>query len=353
MNSKPGRGSYQLGQERFQFVFLSSAEPTIDDGTDVMAGLSQTPKTLPCRYFYDDRGSLLFEQICTLPEYYPTRTERAILETCAPSIAQLTGACDLVELGSGSSTKTRLLLEAYSQWEKPLCYFPIDVSGGILKTSALELLAEYPHLQVCGLVGTYEQALQQLPNFSSNPGDTDAQFADQGQRPRLLIFLGSTIGNFDPDACDTLLTQVKQALRPGDYFLLGVDLQKSTQILEPAYNDGQGITAEFNVNILQHLNDRFQGDFRLNQFQHLAFYNSSAHQIEIYLVSSVEQTVMLQTLDFQVNFQAGETILTEISRKFHLPKLTADLQTHGLRPLQTWTDPQNWFALLLCQHDLI
>lgn len=320
---------------RLRWIALESLQATVAEGLDVIEGLSQPQKTLPCRYFYDDRGSALFEQICDLPEYYPTRTEQGILEQYAGAIAELTGACELVELGSGSSRKTRLLLEAYSQLDYELQYCPIDVSAGILKSTALDLLGQYPNLKLCGLAGTYEQALAHLP-----PAESEN---------RMLIFLGSTIGNLDESTCDRFLTQIQQALQPGEFFLLGVDLQKPIPIIEAAYNDAQGVTAEFNLNMLQHLNHQFQADFDLNQFAHWAFYNPIQHQIEMHLRSLTAQTVQLKALEYQIALEAGETIRTEISRKFHLPTLTSKLESLALHPVGTWTDPQGWFALLLCQ----
>ncbi|PSB26531.1 L-histidine N(alpha)-methyltransferase [Stenomitos frigidus] len=329
----------QQENSRLRWITLSSSETLVAEGTDIIEGLEHAPKTLPCRYFYDDRGSQLFEQICDLPEYYPTRTEQSILETYATEIAQFTGSCELVELGSGSSRKTRLLLEAYSQTNDQLQYCPIDVSAGILKTTALELLHQYPKLKLCGLAGTYEQALDQLP-----PAEL---------KNRMLIFLGSTIGNLNAVECDRFLDRVRKALKPGEFFLLGVDLQKDPVILEAAYNDAQGITAAFNLNLLAHLNWRFQGNFKLDQFSHWAFYNTIEHQIEMHLRSLVTQTVALETLDFQKTLQAGETIHTEISRKFHLPTLVKTLEAYAFQPLQVWTDPNNWFGLLLCQRQCI
>lgn len=320
---------------RLRWVTLSSAQAHADEGADVVGGLRQTPKTLPCRYFYNDRGSALFEQICDLPEYYPTRTEQAILENCAAEIVKFTGACELVELGSGSSRKTRLLLEAYSQLESRLQYCPIDVSAGILKSTALDLLQQYPTLQLCGLAGTYEQALAKLPPLELEN--------------RLLIFLGSTIGNLNAVECDRFLTRIQHALKPGEFFLLGVDLQKNPAVIEAAYNDAQGVTAAFNLNVLQHLNDRFAANFDLTRFEHWAFYNPTQHQIEMHLRSLETQTVALKALDFQVTIAAQETIQTEISRKFHLPTLMHDLEAHAFKALQVWTDPQAWFGLLLCQ----
>ncbi len=321
--------------QRLKWITLDTDLAVIDDGSDVIEGLSQTPKTLPCRYFYDDLGSKLFEQITDLPEYYPTRTEQEILTNYAAEIVELTGACELVELGSGSSRKTRTLLEAYSQIDAPLHYLPIDVSAGILRSSSLSLLDRYPHLHICGLAGTYEQALAQMP--------------PRAIENRLLMFLGSTMGNLDDRSVDLFLSQVQQALQPGEFFLIGVDLQKPVDILTAAYNDSQGITAAFNLNTLRHLNHRYQGNFNLDQFAHLAYFNPNASQIEMHLRSLSTQTVQLAALNLEISLTAEETIRTEISRKFHLPTLTTTLEHHALHPLKIWTDVQGWFGLILCQ----
>jgi L-histidine Nalpha-methyltransferase len=326
-------------QQRFRWILLSQSQDWINPEEMIRQGLQNNPKTLPCQYFYDDRGSQLFEQICDTPEYYPTRTEQAILECHAAEIVQLTGACELVELGSGSSRKTRLLLEAYNQLDAPLRYCPIDVSAGILKSTAFKLLNQYPKLHLCGLAGTYEQALAELPS--------------PVLENRMLIFLGSTLGNLNQRSCDRFLSQIQTALKPGEFFLLGIDLQKPTAILEAAYNDAQGITAAFNLNILQHLNQRFEGNFDLTQFRHLAFYNRDRHQIEMHLQSLTAQSIALKTLDAELTLKAGETIHTEISRKFHLPTLEKNLENYALHPLKIWTDEQGWFGLLLCQRQCV
>lgn len=304
-------------------------------GSDVIKGLTQTRKSLPARYLYDDRGSELFEQICELPEYYPTRTEALILQRYSEEIARLTGVCELVELGSGSSTKTRMLLDAYARLGYPLSYIPIDVSASILESSALALLADYPSLQVTGLVSTYELGLAQLP---------------PAQLPRRMIcFIGSTLGNLNPQEYDKFFSQITMALKSGEYFLLGVDLQKPKHLLEAAYNDSQGVTAAFNLNVLDHLNRRFDCNFDTTQFAHQAFYNESQHQIEIHLRSLRSQTVQLRTLDLTIEFETNETLLTEISRKFDLEVLQEELSNRGLVPQKVWTDPNRWFSLLLCQ----
>jgi len=324
-------------EKRLQIERLVGATRIVTStaGSDVVKGLSQTCKSLPARYLYDDRGSELFEQICELPEYYLTRTETVILQQCASEVAHLTGTCELVELGSGSSTKTRILLDAYNQMGYPLHYLPIDVSAGILESSARQLLADYPSLQVHGLVSTYELALKHL--------------APPQLPKRMLCFIGSTLGNLNPQEYDKFLAQIIAALNLGEYFLLGVDLQKSKQLLEAAYNDSQGVTAAFNLNLLDHLNRRFEGNFDTTQFEHWAFYNETQHQIEIHLRSLRSQTVQLRALDLTVEFETGETILTEISRKFDLKTIQMELQAQGLMPLQAWTDPNQWFGLLLCQ----
>jgi L-histidine Nalpha-methyltransferase len=318
--------------ENLSQLRLTEAET---EGHDVMVGLSQQPKTLPAHYFYDDAGSDLFEQICQLPEYYLTRTEASILQRFGGAIAQTTGICELVELGSGSSTKTRLLLDAYQSLDYPLCYRPVDVSSGILASSAQQLVHDYPTLKVHALVGTYEQALSQL----------SAAYLPH----RMIVFLGSSLGNLSVAECDRFFEQIAAALNPGDYFLLGVDLHKPTAPLEAAYNDRQGVTAAFNLNLLRHLNRRFDGNFDLTQFEHWAFYNQQERQIEMHLRSLKDQQVELGALQFRLNLQAGETIRSEISRKFELPQLQAQLAAHGLHLRDRWLDDQQWFALMLCQ----
>jgi L-histidine Nalpha-methyltransferase len=325
------------GSDRLTVHYLSDPEGQQhqDDGQDVVQGLSQRPRSLPCRYFYDRRGSELFEQICQLPEYYPTRTEAWILQQYAPDIGRLTGPCELVELGSGSSTKTRQLLDAYQTLGHPLRYVPIDVSDTMITASAQKLLQDYPNLQVSALVGTYDQALAHWP-ATPCPG-------------RLLFFLGSSLGNFTGSECDRLMQQVLAALQPGEYFLLGLDLQKSKALVEPAYDDSQGITAAFNLNILDHLNWRYGGNFQRDYFTYWSFYNEQLHQIESYLRCTRSHQVQLTDLGLNLEFEAGETIHTEISRKYDLGQMCSYLGHWGLSPLETWTDPQGWFGLVLCQ----
>jgi L-histidine Nalpha-methyltransferase len=305
------------------------------DGEDVIQGLSKIPKSLPPKYFYDDHGSELFEQICELPEYYPTRTEAWILSRYADEITQITGVCELVELGSGSSTKTLFLLDAYQEISNSCKYVPIDVSGGILKASSLKLKKQYPNFKIEGLIGTYEQALEKL----------ESTFA----LSRMIFFLGSSMGNFTAQECNIFLQKVVSTLRTGDYFLLGIDLQKPKEVLELAYNDSQDVTSDFNLNMLSHLNWRFQGSFDLRWFTHQAIYNQTQAQIEMYLHCNKSHDVFLENLNLHISFAKGESILTEISRKFNLVDLQKQLEEKGLNVLNTWTDPQQWFGLILCQ----
>lgn len=321
--------------EKIDIKYLKNLFLTVDDGVDVIQGLTNIPKSLPPKYFYDRLGSELFEKICDLPEYYPTRTETTILVTASKEITDITGICELVELGSGSSTKTRLLLSAYDNLGKPWRYVPIDVSSEILKNTALQLHQEYSNLSILGLVGTYEQALLQLPP-SSLP-------------QRMIIFLGSTLGNFTYKQSDRLFNEVRDILKVGDYFLLGIDLQKPVDILEAAYNDSEGITAAFNLNMLSHLNGCFGGNFDINLFKHQAIYNQEKQQIEMYLYAQKSHQVSLDKLDLEITFMENEPILTEISRKFNLNKMREFLGKHRLKTVKSWTDKNNYFGLILTQ----
>ncbi|WP_038015430.1 L-histidine N(alpha)-methyltransferase [Synechococcus sp. PCC 7335] len=325
----------QKDGQRVKIVNLLDSKDTGKLGQDVVAGLCAHPRYLPPKYFYDERGSQLFEQICELPEYYPTRTETAILQTYGSAIAQATGPCEIVELGSGSSTKTRILLDAYQKASYPLRYLPVDVSDTMLRETADKLLQEYSGLSIYAISSTYESALKALPK---------KQFP-----ARMIAFIGSTIGNLLPEECDRFLSRISETLEVSDYFLLGVDLQKEISVLESAYNDSQGITAAFNLNMLRHLNQKFEGNFDLSKFLHIAHYNKQANQIEMYLESMAAQTVRLETLELTVAFENGDRILSEISRKFDLEEMTRILASHQLNVIETFSDPRQWFGLLLCQ----
>ena len=318
--------------QRFQFTRLPPADDD-DDGSDVVAGLTSSPKTLPCKYFYDAAGSDLFERICETPEYYPTRTERLILERHAGDIAALTGRCELVELGSGSASKTRILLEAYADAAKEIHFVPIDVSESILRESSRELVARYGGLSIRGFSGTYEQALANL-----HPAPAPK---------RMFIILGSTIGNFRERERTAFLTRIRGAMTAGDYFLIGIDRRKNIDVIERAYNDDKGLTARFNINMLSHLNRRFHGDFVTENFSHRAFYKTARHRIEMHLQSHCRQTVSLRDLNLSVTLDEGESIRTEISRKFDPDQMAAEFGELGFSHQATWTDDRAWFAVML------
>lgn len=297
----------------------------------VRRGLLLPQKMLPPKYFYDDYGSRLFDAICDLPEYYLTRTEHALLDAVADEIIALAAPRDLVELGSGASRKTRLLLDALQRAGVHPRYVPIDVSEGMLRRSAHILLGDYPTLQIHAVVGDYERHLPCVRN---------------GRR-QLVVFLGSSIGNFTPDEADRFLRRVAEQLNRGDHFLLGVDLVKDHAVLHAAYNDAAGVTAEFNRNILQVVNRALGATFDASAFDHVAFYNAEASQIEMHLRARAAHAVHIGALDMRVAFAAGETIHTEISRKFTRDDTVAMLQRAGFEPVR-WFEPANrYFGLAL------
>jgi L-histidine Nalpha-methyltransferase len=301
---------------------------------DVRAGLTAHPKVLYPKYFYDELGSRLFEAITALPEYYPTRAEAEILREHAGEIAGfLSAPVRLVELGSGDGQKTRLLIEALIARQGDLEYLPIDISEAAVEASARVLLAAYPDLRVTAYVGEYQQALPVIhPLASPSMGRT------------LVLFLGSTLGNLDPEDRPPLLRGVRGLLAPGDAFLLGVDLKKSEDVLIPAYDDPLGVTAAFNLNLLGRINRELGGEFDLASFRHRAVYNREAGRIEMHLESRRTQTVAVRSLGIEASFEEGETIHTESSYKFDLDQVAALAREAGFELRRTWTDPRRWFA---------
>ncbi len=298
---------------------------------DVRAGLTARPKTLPPKYFYDDLGSQLFEAICLLPEYYPTRAEAEIFHRHATEIvSQLPAPVGVVELGSGSSVKTRLLIEAILARQPELHYQPMDISASILQHSAEKLLGEYNRLSITGHVGDYTRGL-------------DSIVRRQGEG-LLALFLGSNIGNYTPEAAQALLQTIRGTLRTGDGLLLGADLKKSLDVLIPAYDDPLGVTAAFNLNVLARINRELDANFNLKNFQHQAVFNHEAGRMEMHLVSSSAQTVTINALDLQIEFQPGETIHTENSCKYDLPQLAALAEETGFQPMKTWLDGERRFS---------
>jgi L-histidine Nalpha-methyltransferase len=300
---------------------------------DVAVGLTRPQKSIAPKYFYDHAGSLLFEQICQLPEYYLTRTETAILTEHAADIIAAVGECSIVELGSGSSVKTRLLLTECQQRGYQLHYVPIDISESMLRETAAALIADYPLLQIDALATDYENGLAALPTAPR----------------RLVLFLGSNLGNFSESEQNQLFSALASSLQAGDYFLLGLDLRKSAAILEPAYNDAAGVTAAFNYNLLQRINRELGANFDLAAFTHVAFYNQQLGQIEMHLQSTRAQEVIITDLGLRVPFRVGETIHTEISRKFDAAETRAHLQPYGFQHRARWTDAHGWFLVSLFQ----
>jgi L-histidine N-alpha-methyltransferase len=298
---------------------------------DVRAGLSGAQKTLPPKWFYDAVGSELFEQITRLPEYYPTRREREVLDRHGADIAQQTRAQTLVELGSGSSEKTRLLLDALTFEGTIRRYVPVDVSDSALIAAAEACAGEYPRLEVHGVVADFVTHLEVLP---SGPA-------------RLVAFLGGTIGNFEPAARADFLSRIASTLRPGDAFLLGTDLVKDVDRLVRAYDDAAGVTAAFNLNVLAVVNRELGADFDLDAFAHEARWDAENAWIEMHLRSLREQTVHVKALDLDLHFAEGETLRTEISAKFTRDRVAAEYAAAGLRLAAWWTDSAGDYALSL------
>jgi L-histidine Nalpha-methyltransferase len=323
--------SLRADSDVFSEIYLDPGALAELMADDVRAGLTAMPKTLPPKYFYDARGSELFDEITRLPEYYPTRTERAILLERAADVAATSRAETLVELGSGTSEKTRLLLHALREAGTLRRFIPFDVDPAVLKDASAAVSAEFPGLAVEPVVGDFERHLAELPRH----------------RRRLLAFLGSTIGNLDPHQRAVFLRDVRGALGPGDAFLLGTDLVKSPERLVAAYDDAAGVTAAFNKNLLAVLNRDLGADFDPDEFDHVAIWDAEHEWIEMRLRSRRDQAVRIAALELDVHFARGEELRTEISAKFRRAGVEAELAAAGLRVTQWWTDPAGDFALSL------
>ena len=298
---------------------------------DARGGLRQRPKALPSKWFYDAVGSDLFDQITRLPEYYPTRAEAEILHARSARVAGLTGADTLVELGSGSSEKTRLLLGALREAGSLRRFIPFDVDAGVLAASSAAIQREYPGLRIQAVCGDFERHLAEIPS---------------GGR-RLFVFLGSTIGNLTPRPRAEFLAALGRVLRRGDSLLLGTDLVKDPGRLVRAYDDAEGVTARFNRNVLAVVNRELDADFDLDGFAHVARWNATAERIEMWLRSEQVQRVRVGALDLIVDFAAGEEMLTEVSCKFRRAKVAAELAAVGLRLTRWWTDSAGDFGVSL------
>ena len=310
----------------YEYRDLTPARASFLD--DVITGLSASPKTLPPKYFYDERGSRLFEQICELPEYYLTRTELAMLDSLAPEMASRIGSrTAIIEYGSGSGRKTAILIEAL----EPAAYVAIDISGEALREAVGALAVKFPKVGMVALCADYTRAL--------DSGELDV-IAGKG---RVVYFPGSTIGNFTVEDALGFLTNARQVAGAGGVMLVGVDLKKDRALLHAAYNDAQGITAAFNLNVLQRINRELGGDFDLHAYEHRARYNDDAGRIEMHLVSLHEQQVTLGGRTFR--FAAGETIHTENSYKYSVGEFQALAREAGFRAEYCWLDPQRLFSI--------
>jgi L-histidine Nalpha-methyltransferase len=305
---------------------------------DVLDGLTKPFKELPPKHLYDARGAELFDQICELPEYYPTRTERAILDDYADAIVRRTAMAELVELGSGTAAKTRVLLDAMERGGTLWRYVPFDVAEQTVRDCAASLADEYDGLSIHGIVGDFERHLKKIP--PPVPG-----------RPRVVAFLGGTIGNFPPGARRRFLRALAGLLSAGDYLLLGTDLVKDIDTLEAAYDDSAGLTAEFNRNVLHVLNRELDADFPTELFEHVAFFDTDHEWIEMRLRARRACHVTIGALDLEVDFARGEELRTEISAKFTRDRVEADYAACGLELAEWFTDDNGLFALSLASRE--
>jgi dimethylhistidine N-methyltransferase len=298
-------------------------------------GLGAMPKRLPSWLFYDDVGSALFEQITELPEYYLTRTERTIFESYAGEILEAAGpALTVIELGAGTASKTCILIEELLRRQSRSLFYPIDVSPSALQEAVVQLAERFPQLRVNPIVADYTGGVEALNRISGR---------------KLVLYIGSSIGNFELDESIRMLRRIRRSLRSGDALLLGADFAKSPKILLPAYNDSQGITAAFNKNILARLNRELDADFDLDAFQHVALWNKRCSRMEIYLESQCAQRVFLPSIDLDVEFAAGERMHTENSYKYTMGMIESILRESGFMLEQTWQDRQNWFGVHLAR----
>ena len=300
---------------------------------EISSSLNENLKFISPKFFYDKKGSELFEKICSLPEYYPTRTEISILKKLSDELpSYIDENFRLVELGSGTSVKTRLIFDIFAKLQDTIEYFPIDISE-ILTESSEQLLRDYDNLHITGIIDTYEGGLEFLKTYD--------------KKKNLIIFLGSSFGNFSPKDGHKFLQKINSTMKSDDLFLIGLDLVKDKQILESAYDDSQGITAEFNLNVLSRINDELDADFNLQNFEHLAIYNEEDQRIEMYLKSLVNQSVVISKSNLLLNLEKDELIHTEHSHKFRLPQIHELLDNTGFKIEHTWLDDDKHFSLTL------
>ena len=331
----------KLLAEKKNFKLISSGPETISDdfAADVKKGLTSTPKYLLSKYLYDEEGSRLFEEICTLDEYYLTRAEREILEKEESNIsAKFSEKISLVELGSGNAEKTRLLIDAFLKRSGELRYVPIDISRIVLEDSSAQLLEDFDRLEVHAIWATYQQGIDQLRL------DSD--------RPRLILFLGSNIGNFERETALGFLQSIRHVMSSKDRLLIGIDLRKSKEVLEATYDDARGITAQFDLNILTRINRELGGNFKRDTFRHRAVYDEEEGRVESYLVSRFPQTVCIKDIDLKIRFGTDETIHTENSYKYSFEEIDQLARDAGLKVEERWLDGKGRFSLNLLAADV-
>ena len=323
---------YQI-DSKLQYFKPNSTKLEKSFADEISFSLNQHSKFISPKFFYDKKGSELFEKICELPEYYPTKTEINILKKLKGELPlYLDGSFRLVELGSGSSVKTRLILDILNQVQGKIDYFPIDISEILTESSAL-LQRDYPDLHITGIIDTYEGGLEFLKNYDD--------------KKHLIIFLGSSFGNFTSDEGKEFLEKINSTMKGDDLFLIGLDLVKNKIILENAYNDSQGVTAQFNLNVLSRINDELDADFNLNNFTHCAIYNENDQRIEMYLKSLVNQSVIISKANISLTLKKNELIHTEHSHKYKLSQIRELMHQTGFNIKNTWLDENNQFALTL------
>ena len=300
---------------------------------EISYSLNQNSKFINPKFFYDKKGSELFESICLLPEYYPTRTEISILNKLKHDLpSYLNENINLVELGSGTSVKTRLILDIFTKLQPKTEYFPIDISE-ILTESSEQLLKDYDTLHITGIIDTYEGGLEFLQSYDD--------------KKNLILFLGSSFGNFTPDDGKLFLEKIFSTMKSGDLFLIGLDLVKDKNILESAYDDSQGVTAKFNLNVLSRINDELDADFDINNFSHYSIYNENDQRIEMNLKSLVSQSVIIGKSNLPLNLDKGELIHTEYSHKYHISQIKKLLSDVGFEFKNMWLDDEKHFSLTL------
>ena len=316
-----------------RFCYLRPKKQTDDTfPSEIFYGLQKKRKFIHPKFFYNEKGSYLFEKISSLDEYYLTRAESEILDTIKDRMsAYLRNDYSLIEFGSGSALKTRKLLEALTQMQDLIEYYPIDISY-ILKESSLNLQKDYLNLRITGIIDHYESGLD---------------FVRSIEQSRLLVFLGSSLGNFDSTEAIEFLRKIHDSMKKDDYFLLGLDLVKNKQILERAYNDSKGITAQFNLNLLTRINEEFGGNFDLKNFEHVSFFNEKQKRIEMHIRSKIDQEILLSRADVTIKFKKSEMILTEYSHKYTIDQIHTLAKKSGFKVKEIWKDKNEYFALVL------